>query len=211
VYFKNRRIFLFISKKYLRAYLADGQTQELNRSNTNPICLLLEREVSTREELAQVLSFLCEYTPVNHMFYGFQESPSPSTVEFRRDVRIVFKQGHKLSYEFMLYKISNYYVALAQSFRVTTGYSMAIQDHTKALAWYNESLKWWPNVKALFGAAYLVMFDQDVPRNVDEGLAYLSEILSGNQRSRKFASPYLLAYYHERALEYVEHVKRIIR
>lgn len=200
------RIFLFISKTSLRAYLADGQFRELNLSHADPIRLLIEKDLNEQLDLEELLQGLCQYAPVHHLFYGFEESPSPSTVELRRNIRKVFKEGHKLSYDFMRFKISKYYVALAQRFRVTNGYTRGVQDNGLALSWYREGLKWWPHAQALIGAAYLVLFAEHMLRNREEGLAYLSEILNVNQQLKKFTSEYQIAYYQQLAKEYSEQV-----
>lgn len=182
--------------------MVNADIYALNREQSKPVTLLFDAEINEGLDLVVLRESLCERVPVNRIFYAFVESPSPSSVAFRRQIRGIFKEGQKWSSEFMSFKLSRYYVDLAQLYRKTEGYTLKVHDHAEALELYREALNWWPHFQALMGAAYLVLFDEERFRNREEGEAYLSQILEPNPLLRKFTSDVVRDYYKSFALEF---------
>jgi len=145
---KYLRVVLFVSRKSIRAYLVNAHVYELNRTHAKPVTLLVEQEIKEGINLEELREILCQHVPANRIFYSFQESPCPSVVVFRRQIRQVFKEGQKWSSDFMSFKLSQYFVQLAHVYRKTDGYSLANHDHAMALDLYREGLHWWPQFQA---------------------------------------------------------------
>gem|GEM_PF-2511573 len=184
----------------------NAHVYELNRTHAKPVTLLVEQEIKEGINLEELREILCQHVPANRIFYSFQESPCPSVVVFRRQIRQVFKEGQKWSSDFMSFKLSQYFVQLAHVYRKTDGYSLANHDHAMALDLYREGLHWWPQFQALIGAAYLVLFDEERFRNREEGMSYLAQVLEPSLALRKFNSAFTVTYYQRFAEEFQQHV-----